>query len=90
MVSWAEITALTDMPAVVSSWWKKDETVITFKVQAPILKPHAGGITIGSIVEGSDAEPIPKTLYYPFTEAVLQSAIARVENAVNDIIGSEE
>jgi len=87
-LTWAEIVALTANDTILSVWWPERGAVVcvTFVVQAPILKPHAGGITIGAIVEGRDVEPPPQTLYYPFTEVNLGVALIDLDSAVNDII----
>jgi hypothetical protein len=52
---------------------------VIFHVDAPVFKKHGGGIRIGSIVEGTDAEVTPVELLYPFTKDDLDKAIERVE-----------
>lgn len=39
----------------------------------------AGGVVIGSIVEGSDAEVQPKVLLFPFTQEHLDWAVEQIE-----------
>lgn len=44
-----------------------------------------GFLTIGSIVEGSDAEVVPRTLEFPFSAQDLARAIADVEMDAEDL-----
>lgn len=56
------------------------QRVVTFKVDAPIERPHAGGVRLGSIVEGSDAEVAPVLLRFPFTLDQWEAAIEAIED----------
>ena len=56
------------------------EMFVTFEVQAPVFKTHTGGITIGSIVEGSDAGVLPSTLHFPFSADDLDAVIQGIED----------
>jgi len=53
--------------------------LVTFEVEAPVLKKHRGGILIGSIVEGTDAEVTPRRLLYPFDDTDLDDAVKCIE-----------
>lgn len=56
------------------------QRIVTFKVDAPIERPHAGGVRLGSIVEGSDAEVAPVLLRFPFTPDQWEAAIEAIED----------
>ncbi len=59
--------------------------VLTFEVEAPVMKRHTGGVLIGSIVEGSDASVQPEEMRYPFTEADLYRAIENIESEADEL-----
>jgi hypothetical protein len=84
-LTWEEILALTPNDTTLSVRLRRGDAavIVTFVVQAPTLKRHAGGIRLGAIVEG---EPLPQTLYYPFTEIQLGAALIDLDTAVDDII----
>jgi hypothetical protein len=76
-MTWAEVEAL-DADDIVRVTRGKGLKV-TFRMEAPVMKPHAGGVRLGSIVEGSDAEVMPEELMFPFSEADLEQAIENIE-----------
>lgn len=53
---------------------------VTFEVPVAVMEAHDGGVLIGSIVEGSDAEVMPEELIFPFTEEELDRAVQNVED----------
>jgi len=59
--------------------WQRGCVMVTFEVVAPVWKAHTGGVAIGSIVEGSDAEVPARELYYPFSSERLEAVIQAVE-----------
>ena len=58
------------------------QVIVTFKVGMPVLKAHNGGIRIGTIVEGSDVEPLvqPVELYFPFTPQKWGETVGDIES----------
>jgi hypothetical protein len=55
--------------------------IVTFVVDRPTWRPHDGGVLVGTIVEGSDVEPLvqPEELLYPFTGKRWDETIQRLE-----------
>lgn len=63
---------------------KLDKTVLYF--QLPVKKPkHKLGIKVGSIVEGSDADCTPFTLFFPFTVKEFEKNIRYLEGEAKDL-----
>ena len=80
-ISWEDLLGLEGKNGVVKVNQVNNTTAfVTFEVQAPVFKKHRGGITIGSIVEGSDAEVMPSTLYFPFSESDLDATVQDIED----------
>lgn len=59
-------------------------TQLSFKVNIPEQEDKPG-ITIGSIVEGSDADCTPFTLYFPFTSQELEDNLRELEDQANEM-----
>lgn len=59
-------------------------TVISFYVEQE-TQVEAKGISIGTIVEGADAQPESSVLYFPFDSQVLEDEIQRLEDEAQEI-----
>jgi hypothetical protein len=53
---------------------------LTETIDVPVLKPHGGVLTVGSIVEGTDAEVVASPVYLPCKSEELDVAVQYVED----------
>ena len=53
---------------------------LTETIRVPVMAPHAGSFVVGSIVEGSDAEVPPETVFLPCSPEDIDRAIAGVND----------
>jgi len=53
---------------------------LTETIRVPVMAPHAGSFAVGSIVEGSDAEVPPETVFLPCSPEDIDRAIAGVND----------
>lgn len=83
LITWNEIVAhsnKTNCEYVIHP----NTTVISFTTEHNVEVPMEG-VMIGTIVEGSDVEPAPITLHFPFSEKKLRDAIKDIEAEAEDI-----
>lgn len=79
-ITWGELTTGESDVFV----WHRSSTVISFIINHE-FDATAHGITIGTIVEGADAEPEPITLYFPFPSQTLADSIQKLEYEAAEI-----
>ena len=82
-ITWEQLVDLPIEGGIERVTKRRGALLVTFTLDEPVLKPHQGGVLLGSIVEGSDAEIPARELLFPFTEEALDKVLEGIEDEVD-------